>query len=337
MNSKMKAIVYKEYGSPDVLKIQDVEKPAPKENEVLVRVRATSVNYGDLIARNFRNISAKEFNMPLLFWIFARMGFGFCKPRKQVLGNAFSGVVQSVGSNVNLFKEGDAIFGYTGEKMGAYAQYLTLPEDGIIAEKPRNITYEEASAIPYGAIMAYNLLKKAPIKKGQKVLVIGASGGIGAAAVQLAKQYYGADVTGICSKKRVEFVKNSGADNVVDYEEEDFTKSSVSYNLIFDVLGKGTFSSCKKILKPTGIYLLASFKAKKLFQMIWTALTGRKKIICAIATPKQEDLVFIKSLIEDGIMKPIIDKKFSLEQTAEAHKYIESGEKKGNVIIEINP
>ena len=331
----MKAIVYTEYGCPDVLKIEEIEKPFPKENEVLIKVHAVSVNFGDLIARNFKNISAKEFNMPLLFWILARFSFGFSKPKKKVLGNSFSGNIESVGNKVKLFKKGEQVFGFIGEKMGAYAEYLCMPENGILASKPSDMTLEEASIIPYGALMAINISKKVNIQKGQKVLIIGASGGIGSAAVQLAKHHFGAEVTGVCGTQRMTVVKNLGADKVIDYEKEDFTKNEETYDLIIDILGKGTFSSYKNSLNQNGIYLLASFKTKKLLQMLWTAITGQKKVVCAIASPTTQDLHFIKQLIEDGKIKSIIDKSFSLEETVEAHRYVESGMKRGDVVIKV--
>jgi NADPH:quinone reductase-like Zn-dependent oxidoreductase len=332
---KMKAIVYKKYGSPDVLKIQEIEKPLPKENEVIVKIHAASVNYGDLMARNFKNISPKEFNMPFLVWIFARFSFGFKKPKTLILGNSFSGVIETVGCKVEKFKVGDAVFGYTGEKMGAYAEYLCLSENEILTTKPLNMTFEEASVIPYGAIMSICLLKKANIQKGQKVLVVGASGGIGSVAIQLVKNYFGAEVTGVCSTQRVEYVKKLGAEKVIDYKQDDFTKNGETYDLIFDILDKGSILSYKKSLKQKGIYLLASFKTNKLLQMLWTALIGKKKVVCAFANPKGVDLMLIKELIEAGKIKSIIDKRYTLEQTAEAHRYIEEKEKKGDVVISL--
>jgi len=331
----MKAIVYTEYGEPDVLKIQEVEKPYPKANEVLIRVRAVSVNYGDLIARNFKNISTREFNMPLLLWILSRFSFGLYKPKRKILGNTFAGEIESVGNDVKQFKIGEPVFGYTGEKMGGYAEYLCMPENGILAVKPSNITYEEASVIPYGTIMALNLLKKANVQRGQKMLIIGASGGIGSAAVQLAKNYFDSDVTGVCSTLRIDFVKNLGADKVIDHTQVDYLQPEEKYDIIFDILGKSTFLQCQKSLKETGVYLLSSFKSKKLFQMLWTSIKGGKKVVCAIATPKSEDLIFIKKLIEEGKIKSIIDKCFPLEQAAEAHKYIETGNNRGNVVITV--
>jgi NADPH:quinone reductase-like Zn-dependent oxidoreductase len=332
----MKAIVYTEYGGPDVLHLKEVEKPSPKVNEVLIRVHAVSVNYGDMIARNFKNISPREFNMPLLFWIMARFTFGLSKPKKAILGNNFAGEVEAVGKNVKLFKKGDAVFGCSEEQMGAYAEFLCMPENAILAAKPSNITYEEAAAIPYGAVMALPLLKKANLQKEQKVLIVGASCGIGSAALQLAKHYYGAEVTGVCNTQGIAYVKILGADNVMDYTKQDYTKNGKTYNLIFDVLGKGTFSKVKASLTQNGIYLSVSFKMKKLFQMLWTSMREGKKVKCALASPKQEDLIFIKKLVEDGKFKSIIDKCFQIEKAAEAHSYIEAGNKKGAVVIKVN-
>ncbi len=330
----MKAIVYTKYGPPDVLELKEVEKPVPKDHEVLIRVYATSVNFGDLLARNFKEISPGKFSMPLLFWFFAKMYFGFTKPKITILGSEFAGQIESAGKDVNLFKKGDQVFGYLGQNMGAYAEYLCMPEDGCVAIKPANMTYEEAAVVPYGAIMALNLLRKMNIQPGQKVLVNGASGGIGSAAVQLAK-YFGAEVTGVCSTPRLEFVKSLGADKVIDYVKEDFTQSGETYDLIFDILGKSSFSGCKSSLKHNGRYLLASFKMKQLFQMLWTKMASSKRVICALASDKPEDLIFIKELIEAGKIKSVIDRRYPLEQTAEAHRYIEKGQKKANVVITV--
>lgn len=331
----MKAIVYTEYGEPDVLRLQEVERPFPKGDEVLIRVQAVSVNYGDIIARNFKNISASEFNMLSLFRILARFAFGFSKPKKGILGNTFAGEIEMIGNNVKQFKKGDQVFGYTGEKMGTYAEYLCLPESGILALKPSNLTYEEASTVPYGALMALNILRKVNVQKGQNILIIGASGGIGSAAVQLARHNFGANVTGVCGTPGIEFVKSLGADKVIDYRKADFTKSGETYDLIFDILGKGSFSQYKTSLKENGIYLLASFKTAKLLQMIWTSIRGGKKVICALAVPKPEDLIFIKEFIEDKKIKPLIDKCFPFEKAAEAHRYVEKGHKKGGVAITV--
>jgi NADPH:quinone reductase-like Zn-dependent oxidoreductase len=330
----MKAIVCTKYGPPEVLELKEVEKPAPKDHEVLIRVHATSVNFGDLLARNFKEISPGKFSMPLLLWFFAKMYFGFTKPKITILGSEFAGEIESAGKDVKSFKQGDKVFGYLGQNMGAYAEYLCIPEDGCVAIKPTNMTYEEAAIVPYGAIMALNLLRKVNVHSGQKVLVNGASGGIGSAAVQIAK-YFGAEVTGVCSTPRLEFVKSLGADKVIDYAKEDFTQSGETYDLIFDILGKSSFSGCKSSLKQNGRYLLASFKMKQLFQMLWTSVIGSKRVICALASGSTEDLISVKELIEAGKIKSVISKRYFLEQTAEAHRYIEKGHKKASVVITV--
>lgn len=328
----MKAIVYTEFGPPEVLHLKEVAKPAPKDNEVLIKVVATPVSYGDLTARNFKNISASEFHMPLPLLIPARMYFGFTKPKINILGSEFAGEIDAAGKDVKRFKAGDQVMGYLGQRMGAYAEYLCMPEDGLVAIKPANMTYAEASAVPYGAIIATSLLRNGNLQSGRKVLINGASGGIGSAAVQLAKNY-GAEVTGVCSTPRLDYVKSLGADRVIDYAQEDFTQNGETYDLIFDILGKSSFSRCKNSLKQNGIYLLASFKMKPLSQMLWTKMAGSKKVICAMASEKTEDLVFVKKLIEAGKFKSIIDQCFPMEQAAEAHRYVETGHKQGNVII----
>jgi NADPH:quinone reductase-like Zn-dependent oxidoreductase len=333
MMKKMKAIVYTEYGNPDVLKLQEVERPLPKDKEVLIRVQAVSVNFGDIIARNFKNVSSREFNMLFLFWILARFAFGLSKPKIPILGNCFAGEIESAGREVKQFKKGEPVFGYVGEKMGAYAEFLCMPATGLLTTKPTNMTFDEASAVPYGALMALRLLRKVSIAKGQKVIINGASGAIGSAAVQLVKYFYGGEVTGVCATASLAYVKNLGADKVIDYTKEDFTKATDTYDLIVDVLGKGSFSLYKKSLNQNGVYLSVSFKTKKLFQMLWTLLIGGKKVVCGLATPNVADLNFIKGLIEGGKLKSIIDKRFPLEQTAEAHRYVEAGVKKGSVVI----
>lgn len=331
----MRAIIYTEYGPPDVLHLKDVDKPAPKDNEVLVSVYAASVNYGDLIARNFKNITSREFHMPLPLLLPARMSFGFSKPKVNILGSEFAGEVEATGKDVTRFKTGDRVFGYLGQRMGAYAEYICLPEDGSLAIMPDNMSYVEAAAIPYGAIMATSLLRKCNLQKGHKVLINGASGGIGSAAVQLAK-YYGAEVTGVCGTPRLEYVKSLGADRVIDYTVEDFTQNGETYDLIFDVLGKSSYARCKNSLTDNGIYFLASFKMKPVFQMLWTKIAGSKKVICAMASETPEDLVRIRGLIEAGEYKSIIHRCYPMEQAAEAHRYAESGHKQGSVIITLN-
>ena len=328
----MKAIVYTEYGPPDVLQLKEVEKPAPKDDEILIRNHATTVNIGDIWARNFKEMTPSKFTMPLPLWLPSRMYFGFAKPRINILGSEFAGEVEAVGKDVKRFRKGDQVFGYRGQKMGANAEYLCVPEEGLVAVKPANMIYEEAASVPYGALTALSLLRKAKIQRGQKVLINGASGSIGSAAVQLAK-YFGAEVTGVCGTPRLEFVKKLGADKVLDYTREDFTRNGETYDLIFDILGKSSFSSCKSSLKQNGIYLLASFKIKQLFQMLWTSIVPGKKVICTLSSEHPKDLLFIKELVESGQIKSIIDRCYPLEQTAEAHRYVEKGYRKGSVII----
>lgn len=330
----MQAIVYTEYGPPDVLHAQDVATPSPKDNEIRVRVAATPVNYGDLTARNFGNLSPRDFNMPMPLWLPARLSFGVRAPRKPILGSEFAGVVDATGVGVTRFKVGDEVFGYVGQHMGAYAEYLCLPEDGAVALKPRSMTYAEAASVPYGALMALGLLRKVGIQPGQKVLVNGASGGIGSAAVQLAK-YWGAEVTGVCSTPRLELVKALGADHVIDYTHQDFTQSGETYDLIFDVLGRSSFARCKGALTPNGVYLLASFKTRQLGEMLWTSVSGSQKVVCALATEKADDLDFIRGLIEAGKFKAIVDRCFPLALAAEAHRYVEQGLKHGAVVMTV--
>jgi NADPH:quinone reductase-like Zn-dependent oxidoreductase len=331
----MKAIVITEYGPPAVLQLKEAEKPLPKEHEILVRVAATSVNYGDLLARNFKAVSPREFNMPWLFWFLAKAYFGFTKPKITILGSEFAGEVEAIGNAVKSFQPGDSVFGYLGQSMGAYAEYLCMPENGCVALKPTNMSYEEAAAVPYGSIMALNLLQKAKIQPGQKVLVNGASGAIGSAAVQLARFHFGAEVTGVGRPPRLEFIKSVGAHKVIDHTQEDFTQSEETYDLIFDVLGKSSFARSQGALKPNGIHLYASFKLKQLLQMLWTTWGGGKRVICALAPGSRADLQAVKELIEAGKIKTVIDRRYPLEQAADAHRYVEEGSRKGKVVITV--
>lgn len=331
----MKAIIYTEYGSPDVLRLEEIAKPTPKDNEVLIKNHAATVNFGDLMARNFKAISPRQFNMPFLIWLLAKLSFGLNQPKTHILGSEFAGEVEAVGGMVTRFKPGDPVFGYLGQSMGAYAEYLCIPENSVMTVKPANLTYAEAAVVPYGAIMALNLLREVNLQPGQKVLINGASGGIGSAAVQIAK-HIGAEVTGVCGTPRLEFVKSLGADHVIDYTAEDFTQNGDTYDLIFDILGKCAFARCKNSLKPNGILLFASFKMKQLVQMLWTSISaGEKRVICKIAPGSLEDLNSAKELIEAGKIKAVIDRSYPMEKAGEAHRYVEEGHKRGNVIITV--
>jgi len=331
----MKAMVMTKYGPPDVLQLKEVEQPVPRDNEILIRVHATPVSFGDALVRDLRELSPGKFHMPFLFWLFAKIYFGFSKPRITILGSEFAGEIQAVGRDVWRFRPGDQVFGYRGARMGAYAEYLCMAEDEVLALKPANMTYEQAAAVPYGAIMALNLLRKVDLRPGQRVLVNGASGGIGPFVVQLAKSLFGANVTGVCSTPRLEYVRSLGADKVIDYTREDFSDCGETYDYIFDILGKSSFSRVKRALAANGRCLLVSFKMKQLGQMLWTSMIGGKRVICALSTEKAADLVFIKELVEAGKIKAVIDRCFPLAQAAEAHRYVANGQKRGSVIITV--
>ena len=325
----MKAILNTKFGPPDLLQLGEVEKPIPKDNEVLIKIHATTVSTGDCNARDF-TFAPKVFQLPARLFI-----FGITKPRINILGTELAGEIEAVGKDVKLFKEGDQVFGFPGIKMGAHAEYKCLPEDGALAIKPDNITFEEAAAVPFGAHTAlFYLRNKGNIQAGQKILINGASGSIGTAAVQLAK-YYRAEITGVCSSTNLEMVKSLGADKVIDYTKEDFTKSGETYDLIFDVVGKTSFLRCKGSLKQKGIFLACIIDLTEFIQILWTSMTGGKKVKGGVATERTEDLVFFKELIEAGKLKPVIDRRYPLEQTAEAFTYVEKGHKKGTVVITV--
>lgn len=328
----MKAVVYERYGSPDVLHLTEIEKPTPKDNEILIKVYARSVGYGDLVARNFRSTTPRKFNMPGPLWLLARLTFGLRKPRIRILGSDLAGEVEAVGKAVTRFKVGDQVYGYLGSNFGANAEYVCMRENGSVAHKPASMSYEEAATVPYGAMMALNLLKKANIRPGQKVLINGASGSIGSYALQLAR-HYGAEVTGVCGTQRVEMVKTLGADHVIDYTQEDFTQNGQQYDVIFDVLGKCPFRRAQNSLTENGLILYASFKLPHLLHMLRTARSRGKKVICAFSGEGFEHLDALRELIEAGAIRTVVDRTFPLEQTAEAHRYAESGQRKGHVVI----
>ena len=327
----MKAIVCTKYGPPDVLQFKEVEKPIPKDNEVLIKIHAATVTMGDCEIRSLKFSGALKFLM--------RFGFGFRGPRKKlsILGQELAGEIESIGNEVKLFKKGDPVFGPTGFHFGAYAEYISLPEDGVLAIKPSNMTYEEAAVVPVGGLEAVHYLKEANIQKGQTMLIIGASGSIGTFGIQLAK-YYGAEVTAIGNPKSLEMMKNLGADKVIDYTKEDFTESSETYDIIFDVIGKTSFSDGLNSLNKNGIYLLANPKMTLINHEKREATRNDKKLISRNMDDKKtrtEQLKLLKELIEEGKIKSAIDRRYTLEQIPEAHRYVEEGQKTGNVVINI--
>ena len=326
MRITMKAVVLTKYGSPDGLQLTNIEKPTPKDNEVLIRVRATTVTAGDTEIRKLK--------FPIWLMLPIRIYVGFIKPRNFILGQELAGDVEAVGKDVTRFKEGDAIFGTTGFHFAAYAEYTCLPEAGVLAIKPSNMTYEEATAVPVAGLEALHFMRQANIQSGQKVLIVGAGGSIGTMGVQLAK-HFGAEVTGVDSTGKLDMLRSVGADHVIDYTQEDFTKSGETYDVIFDVMGRSSFSGSIKSLKPNGRYLLANAGLSQIVQGQWISSTDSKKVIIGAAIQKTEDLVFLKALLEAGKIKSVIDRSYPLEQTAEAHRFVETGQKKGNVVITV--
>jgi NADPH:quinone reductase-like Zn-dependent oxidoreductase len=317
----MKAATYTQYGLPDVLQLSEVAKPTPKDHEILLRVKATAVNSGDVRLRK-----ADPFGV--------RLFFGLLKPRVNILGSVFSGEVESPGRLVKRFKVGDQVFGHTDMRFGAYAEYITIAESGSLALKPDSISHNDAAAIPFGGVTALHFLKKAKIKKDQTVLVVGASGAVGSAAVQLAKSY-GAIVTGVCSTSNIDLVKSIGADKVIDYTKEDFTQNGETYDLIFDAVNALSVSRSLKSLDENGKMILSAAGMTEMLQGLWISMTSNRKVMTGVISHSMDDINFLKALIEKGVFKPVIDRIYPLEQIAEAHAYVEMGHKKGNISISI--
>jgi NADPH:quinone reductase-like Zn-dependent oxidoreductase len=320
----MKAIVYKKYGSPEVFEAVETEKPAPQPGEVLIKVFATTVTAADCMMRRGDTF-------------LSRILLGLFKPAKkyQILGTEFSGTVEATGNEVTRFKPGDEVYAFRGFGTGCYAQYKCMNEKGSLALKPSGMGFPEAASVVDGATTALFFLKeKAKIQKGQKVLINGASGSVGSFAVQLAK-YFGAEVTGVCSTGNIELVKSLGADKVVDYTKEDFTATGDTYDIIFDTIGKSSFTHCRKALNARGKYVATVINFKIIFQSLMTKIGNKKKVIFAMSLNKTEALNFIRTLIEEGKLKSIIDRQYLLEEMSAAHSYVEKGHKTGNVVITV--
>jgi 2-desacetyl-2-hydroxyethyl bacteriochlorophyllide A dehydrogenase len=326
----MNAVVWTKYGSPNGLQLKEVEKPIPKDDEVLVKVHATSVTAGDCEMRRLE--------LPLMLSFPVRLYAGFLRPKRiPILGQELAGEVVEVGKDVKLFKKGNQVFGTTGFGFGAYAEYICSPEkpnatQGVLAPKPANLTYEEAAAVPTAGFEALHFLRRANIQPGKKVLIIGAGGSIGTFSVQLAR-HLGADVTGVDSTQKMDMLRAIGANRVIDYTKEDYTNNGHSYDLIIDVVGRRGVAQRLKLLKPDGYYFLAYAGLSHIVFGMWVSLKSNKKLKIESAGQTKEDLLALKELIEAGVLKPIIDRRYPLAQTAEAHRYAESGQKKGNIVI----
>jgi NADPH:quinone reductase-like Zn-dependent oxidoreductase len=328
----MKAIVWTKYGPPDGLQLKDVEKPVPKDDQILIKIHATTITAGDCEMRRLE--------LPLMLSFPVRLYAGFLRPKRiAILGQELAGEVEEVGAHVKSYEKGDRVFGTTGFGFGAYAEYICLPAEpddvqGTLATKPTNLTYEEAAAVPTAAFEALHFLRKANIQPWEKVLIIGAGGSIGTFAVQLAR-HFGADVTGVDSAEKLDMLRSIGANHVIDYTKEDYTMNGGSYDLIIDVVGRDAVASRLKLLKPDGYYFLAYAGLSHILLGMWTSMTSNKKLKIQSASQRKEDLIFLKELLEVGKLKPIIDRSYPLEQTADAHQYVESGQKKGNVVITV--
>ena len=328
----MKPIIWTNYGPPDVLQLQEVEKQTPQDNEVLIKIHAATASTPDTELRRLK--------LPLFFAFFLRLYLGFMKPtRRTILGTEFAGEIVFAGKDVTQYKAGDQVFGYTGLAMGTYAEYLCLPEKAsalasVMAKKPTNTTYEQAAALPFGGLEALHSLRQANIQHGQKVLIVGAGGSIGTYSVQLAK-HYGAEVTGVDKPGKLEMLRSIGADHVVDYSKEDFTRNGQMYDVILDTIGKSPFSRSLQSLKEHGTYLNANPGLFGGVRMRWISQRSTKKLIPWTAGYTTNNLLALKELIEAGKIKPVIDRRYPLEQTAEAHRYVETGQKKGNVVISV--
>jgi len=320
----MKAIVYERYGPPEVLQLKEVEKPTPKNNEVLIKTHATTVTSGDWRVRSL--------NVPVGFGLLMRLVFGVLRPRQPILGSELAGVIESVGKDVSQFKAGDPVFAFSDAAMGCHAEYKCMAEDGAVVPKPSSLTFEEAAALSFGGTTALDFLRRGRLQDGESVLVNGASGAVGTAAVQLAR-HFGAIVTGVCSTANVALVRSLGASHVIDYTQEDFTRNGKTYDVIVDTVGTAPFSRSQASLKEGGRLLLVLAGLPEMLRAPWVSVTSSKKVIAGPTAVRVEDLRFLAGLAEAGEFKPVIDRCYPFEQIAEAHRYVDTGRKKGNVVI----
>ena len=317
----MRAIVNTKYGPPEIVRLMEVDKPVPGDNEILIKVHATTVNRTDCGFRSSKYLISRFFT-------------GMFRPKFKILGTEFAGEIETIGKTVTSFRVGEKVFGYNDTKCGAHAEYMTIAENESVATMPGNLSFEQAAPITEGAHYALCDIRAAKVKSGQKVLVYGASGAIGSAAVQLLK-YFGAKVTAVCNTKNVEVVKSLGADQVIDYTRQDFTKTDQMFDFVFDAVGKSSLAQCKPLLRKKGIYISTELgkNSENIFFALFTPILGGKKVLFPIPTITKEDVILLKGLVESGQYKPVIDRKYSLEQIIEAYKYVESGQKVGNVVI----
>jgi len=320
----MKAIVCERYGAPDVLQLKEVDRPVPKADEVLIRVHATTVTSGDCRVRSL--------NMPTGFRLISRLVFGVSKPRKPILGTELAGQIEAVGSDVSKFKVGDRVFAFSGMAMGTHVEYKCMSEHAAVVLTPAYLTDEQAAAMSFGGTTALDFLRRGNLQPGERVLINGASGSVGSAAVQLAR-HFGAEVTGVCSAANLELVKSLGATHVIDYRCEDFTRNGKTYDVIVDAIGTAPFSRSKNSLNEEGRLLLVAAGLPDMLPIPWVQMTSNKKIIVGPAAERAEDLLYLCTLAEAGAFKPVIDRRYPLEQIAEAHRYVDSGRKIGNVIV----
>jgi NADPH:quinone reductase-like Zn-dependent oxidoreductase len=320
----MKAIVYERYGPPDVLQLKELPKPAPKNNEVLIKTRATTVTAGDWRVRTLE--------VPAGFGLLSRLALGIFGPRQTILGSELAGQIEAVGKDVTKFKAGDEVFAFPGVRMGSYVEYKCMPEDGPLALKPANLSFDEAAAMSFGGTTALHFIRRGKLQRGEKVLVNGASGAVGTAAVQLAR-HFGADVTAVCSSANVELVESLGATRVIDYTKEDFTQNGQTYDVIVDTAGTAPFSRCKNSLKEGGRLLMILGRLSDLLKIPWVSMGSSKKIIGGTAAGTAADLRYLAGLAASGEFRPVIDRRYPFERMVEAHAYVDTGRKRGNVVV----